>query len=60
MSQSQLQKIHVVPSNMPVRRLDVAGAFKGLTPDEALYSHYFACSSWQGALACLHQVITTF
>lgn len=50
-----LSSVHAVPAKLPVRRLDVATAFAGLTPTEALYAHYFAAASWQGALACLHQ-----
>lgn len=39
---------HEVPSDIPVKRLEISKAFSALTDTEAKYAHFFSKAAWTG------------
>lgn len=51
-----LARIHVTPSDVPVRALETRGAFAGLTDREKQYAYWMSVASWRGAPIVAAQV----
>eukprot|EP01132_Coremiostelium_polycephalum_P002015 gene2015-2482_t len=48
----------ITPTDVPIYRLNVTEAFKGLTPKEKKYAHHFSQAAWWGSKICLGQTST--
>lgn len=51
-----LRRIHVTPTDVPVKALEATTAFEGLSKQEKLYAYWMAQAAWRGAMICSAQV----